>query len=128
MVELLTGSATLLIDRPGVVAPGIVAGLTGSATVMAVGLAAVFTLAAITKLMAPAATAAEFKQLGLPGAAGLARAVPAAELLIATALVVAPPLGCNGRGWSARRLHRHPAHRHRVRTRGVVRLPGFAQP
>ena len=56
-------------------------------------LAAVFVRAAAAKLARPAQTAAGFGALGLPAAAVLAWAVPAAELVTAALLVAVPRPG-----------------------------------
>ena len=67
--------------------------LNGVATMMALALAAVFMVAAVVKAIAPETTAREFRQLGLPASAVLARVVPAFELLVVAALLVMPRLG-----------------------------------
>ncbi len=67
--------------------------LQGVATMMAIGLAAVFTVAAVVKAIAPETTTREFGQLGLPAPAVLARVVPAFELSVVAALLVMPRLG-----------------------------------
>lgn len=55
--------------------------------------AAVFTIAAGSKLTAPAKTAREFNSLGLPMARLLARVVPVAELVAVALLLAIPRLG-----------------------------------
>lgn len=60
---------------------------------MAVGLAAVFALAAVLKLVSPAKTTREFRALELPVPAILATAVPVAELTVAFDLVFRPRQG-----------------------------------
>lgn len=67
--------------------------MTGVAYVAATVLAAVFGWAAVAKLRAGAATAAGFAGLGLPAPQLLARLVPAAELVLAAALVLVPAWG-----------------------------------
>lgn len=59
----------------------------------AVLLAATFVRAGAAKLARPAATAASFAALGVPGAAGVARAVPLVELLVAACLLAVPRVG-----------------------------------
>ncbi len=59
----------------------------------AVVLAAVFALAGVAKLRRPGATAHAFETLGLRRPGMLARGVPVAELVVATALVVVPSVG-----------------------------------
>lgn len=59
----------------------------------AIVLAAVLVVAAVAKLRDPEATAADFASLGLPAGPLLARAVPAAELATAAALVLNPGWG-----------------------------------
>ena len=59
----------------------------------AVVLAAVFAVAGVAKLRRPGATAHAFGALGLRRPGVLARAVPVAELVVATALVVVPSVG-----------------------------------
>jgi uncharacterized membrane protein YphA (DoxX/SURF4 family) len=66
--------------------------VTGLAYVSALFLAGVFALAGAAKLRDRRGTTPSFRALGLPP--GLAKAVPAAELLLAVGLVVLP-------GWSA---------------------------
>ena len=66
---------------------------TGLATACAYALAAVFVVAAASKLASPERTAAAFAALGLPGSRGLALAVPVVELAVAVTLVVAPAAG-----------------------------------
>ena len=56
-------------------------------------LAAVLAAAAVTKLVRPAAVAADFAELGLVGPTVLARVVPLLELGCAALLVVAPAWG-----------------------------------
>jgi hypothetical protein len=56
-------------------------------------LAAVFAWAGAAKAVAPQRTTTAFRSLGLPGAGGLARVVPALELITAAALIVSPRLG-----------------------------------
>ena len=56
-------------------------------------LAATFAWAGAAKLGQPSETAAGFDALGLGAAAALARIVPAVELLLAVALLVAPRMG-----------------------------------
>lgn len=56
-------------------------------------LAATFAWAGAAKLGRPSETAAGFAALGLGAAAALARIVPALELLLAVALLVAPRIG-----------------------------------
>jgi uncharacterized membrane protein YphA (DoxX/SURF4 family) len=63
------------------------------AYVTALGLAVVFAWAGAVKLARPAETAATFRALRLPAPRALARAVPAAELLLALLLVAAPRVG-----------------------------------
>lgn len=63
------------------------------ASLAALIVAAVFTIAAISKLMAPEKTAREFTNLGLPVANLLARLVPVAELAVVGVLLAAPRLG-----------------------------------
>ena len=67
--------------------------LNGVASIVAVALAGVFLVAAVTKIIAPETTSREFRQLGLPGARMLARLVPPLELLVAVALVLTPSIG-----------------------------------
>ncbi|MGI9597385.1 MAG: MauE/DoxX family redox-associated membrane protein [Acidimicrobiales bacterium] len=67
--------------------------ITGIASTMAVALAAVFAVAAATKISSRSTTVGEFDQLGLPAPAILARIVPAAELIVTAALVIRPRLG-----------------------------------
>lgn len=56
-------------------------------------LAAVFLVAAVTKAIDSGRTTDEFRAIGLPAPAWLARIVPAAELLVAVALLARPTLG-----------------------------------
>jgi uncharacterized membrane protein YphA (DoxX/SURF4 family) len=63
------------------------------ASLAAIIVAAVFTVAAISKLMAPERTTREFTNLGLPVAGLLARLVPAAELVAVGLLLFVPRLG-----------------------------------
>lgn len=63
------------------------------ARVVAAALAIVFTLAAAAKLRRPQATASELAELGLVWPHGLARVVPAIELVLAFALIVFPAWG-----------------------------------
>ena len=56
-------------------------------------LAAVFAWAGAVKLVSPARTSNAFRDLGLPGAALLARAVPVAELALSAALILSPRAG-----------------------------------
>jgi len=56
-------------------------------------LAATFAWAGAAKLGRPAETAAGFAELGLGGAEGLARGVPALELALAVALLAVPAAG-----------------------------------
>ncbi|MGI8872723.1 MAG: MauE/DoxX family redox-associated membrane protein [Egibacteraceae bacterium] len=56
-------------------------------------LAAVFGTAGIAKLLAPEATAASFRALGVPGAGPAARGLPLVEVAIAGLLVVSPRAG-----------------------------------
>jgi uncharacterized membrane protein YphA (DoxX/SURF4 family) len=62
-------------------------------SVAAVGLAALFAVAALAKLRARATTTRSFAELGLPAPRVAAVLVPAVELLIAVALVLDPPVG-----------------------------------
>lgn len=62
----------------------------------AVVLAAVFVVAALTKLREPLATARDFEGLGLPRARTMAVFVPVAELSVATLLLLVPPAGAIG--------------------------------
>lgn len=78
-------------------APGMVgsapAALDGVATMMAVGLAVIWAIAATTKLLAPSVAASELEGLGLPAPRALARLVPAIEAVVAFALLALPPIG-----------------------------------
>lgn len=56
-------------------------------------LAGMFVVAAAAKVRTPAQTAMTFRRLGLPAPGALARAVPLAELLVATVLLAAPRAG-----------------------------------
>lgn len=67
--------------------------INGVGSTMAVLLAAVFAVAAATKISNRQTTVREFTQLGLPAPAMLARIVPAAELIVTAALVLRPRLG-----------------------------------
>lgn len=67
--------------------------MSGVGYATAVLLAAVFAVAAAAKVRTPGATAATFRRLGLPAPRPLARAVPAVEVLVATALLAAPRAG-----------------------------------
>ena len=62
----------------------------------AVVLAAVLLRAAAAKLARPQEAARSFRGLGLPSPAALARAVPAAELVLAAVLLAAPRAGGAG--------------------------------
>ncbi len=68
--------------------------MTGLASILAVVVAATLVAAAVAKLRTPARTAADFTALGLPAPQLLARVVPAVEVAVAVALLVAP-------GWGA---------------------------
>lgn len=61
--------------------------------VAALVLAAVFVRAGAAKLARPGPTAASFLALGVPIPAFMARAVPAAELVLAVVLIAAPVAG-----------------------------------
>jgi hypothetical protein len=63
---------------------------------LSVVLAGVFVAAAAAKVRTPRATATTFRRLGVPGADVAARAVPAVELVAATALLAAPRAGAVG--------------------------------
>lgn len=65
----------------------------GAATVAALSVAAVFALAAVTKIVTPATTVTDFAALGLPAAGSLARLVPVVEAAIAVTLVARPRAG-----------------------------------
>ena len=67
--------------------------MNGVASLAALALAAVLVWAGVAKLLRPNETARDFKQLGLPTPAVLARAVPLIEMAIAVALVVVPGWG-----------------------------------
>jgi hypothetical protein len=67
--------------------------MAGFGYVCALVLAAVFVRAAAAKLVRPELAAAGFAALGLPAGPALARVVPAAELVVAAALVGWPPVG-----------------------------------
>lgn len=67
--------------------------MSGVASCAAVLLAWVFAAAAVAKLRDPRATAASFRELGLPAPDALGRAVPATELAIAIALLLSPAAG-----------------------------------
>jgi len=70
--------------------------VSGAAYLCALALAGVLAVAGLSKLSAPARTAATFAALGLPGPERSARLVPAVELSLAVALVVVPPVGAAG--------------------------------
>ena len=70
--------------------------VTELASATALYLAAVFAWAAVSKLRSPADTAAAFAGIGLAQPAALARLVPAAELIIAAALLLRPRPGAVG--------------------------------
>jgi uncharacterized membrane protein YphA (DoxX/SURF4 family) len=65
----------------------------GFASIMAVTMAAVFAVAAISKLRSPTSTEQEFAGLGVPRPRLLARVVPVFEIVTAATLLVAPPAG-----------------------------------
>lgn len=65
----------------------------GIASLAALTLAGVLVWAAVAKFRRPAATTTEFRQLGLPAPAVLARAVPAIELGVAVLLILRPAWG-----------------------------------
>jgi uncharacterized membrane protein YphA (DoxX/SURF4 family) len=65
----------------------------GFGYVAACVLAALFVIAAVTKARDVAATRRSFDALGVPNAATFARLVPAIEVTIAVALLLAPPIG-----------------------------------
>ena len=67
--------------------------MSGITSVAAVALAAVLLWAAGAKLMRPAETASDFRQLGVPAPGLLARVVPLVEIGTAILLVVAPGWG-----------------------------------
>lgn len=67
--------------------------MSGITSLAAIGLAAVLLWAAGSKLLRPAETAADFRQLGLPAPTLLARLVPIVELATAILLLVAPGWG-----------------------------------
>lgn len=67
--------------------------MTGVAYCAAVFLAGVFVVAGAAKVRTPRATASTFERLGVPVPRVLARAVPALELVVATALLAAPRAG-----------------------------------
>lgn len=67
--------------------------MAGLASLSAVALALTLVWASVAKLRRPARTAADFALLGLPVPGVLARAVPAAEIAVATLLVIAPGWG-----------------------------------
>lgn len=67
--------------------------MTGLASALAVALALVLVAAAVAKLRSPSRTTGDFVALGLPVPGLLARVVPAVELAVAAALLVAPGWG-----------------------------------
>lgn len=67
--------------------------LAGFASTMAVAMAAVFGFAAAIKLKSPTVAVTQFTELGVPRPRLMARVVPVFELVIAFALLVAPPVG-----------------------------------
>ncbi|MGF1596272.1 MAG: MauE/DoxX family redox-associated membrane protein [Acidimicrobiales bacterium] len=87
-----------MIDPTAVITANVVAAAdgadwTGVASTMAVGLAAVFAFAALTKAIAPTVTGDDFAALQLPAPRLLARLVPGVELAVAVVLVARPRLG-----------------------------------
>ncbi len=93
----MSGSALATTVLSAGIEPTTIGGA-GMATMAAVLLAAVFAVAAVTKAIAPAATAAELADLGLPAPGLLARVVPPSELAIAVALLIAPRVGAMAAG------------------------------
>ncbi len=67
--------------------------IVGMGLTFAVLLAAVFVLAAVTKLASPAKTTSELAALGVPAPAIAARLLPALELALAVSLIAFPPQG-----------------------------------
>lgn len=67
--------------------------LIGVGMAMALAVAAVFGIAALTKATSPSATASELSRLGVPLPRIAARVLPLAEFAIAGLLVVATPIG-----------------------------------
>lgn len=65
----------------------------GTAYTCALLVAAIFVIAAVAKLRAPALTEEAFTRQGLPTPGVLARVIPIAELVIATGLVLVPVIG-----------------------------------
>lgn len=67
----------------------------GAAYAVALALAAVFVVAATSKLRAPEIVRRDFEAMGLRNPSLMARVVPALELVIAVSLVVAPSVGAS---------------------------------
>jgi hypothetical protein len=65
----------------------------GTGYAAALVLSALFAWAGAAKLVDPTGTARTFATLGLPASHAAARVVPVAELVLAVALVVVPPVG-----------------------------------
>jgi uncharacterized membrane protein YphA (DoxX/SURF4 family) len=86
----------VLLTRHGSmrVGPGLErGGMTDVGYATAILLAGMLVVAAAAKVGTPVDTAATFLRLGLPAPRALARAVPVAELSVATALLAAPRAG-----------------------------------
>ncbi len=85
----LVAALSALLDNPepaGGPAPGV-------ASIMAVVIATVFVVAAVTKLRSPESTAAEFTRLRLPAGPVLALVLPPLELATAALLLIRPQAG-----------------------------------